>query len=112
MLQIRKYENPGFTEISLRGEIDNQGAQDLKIYLESLQQSGEKNILLNFTRVFRVSYSDMQSLTRAFQDFLSVGDVGIYGITDSVEPVIRSAPFFGRMKVFEEKEEAQLAMKK
>lgn len=112
MLQITKYQRQGFTELSLRGDIDREGAMDLKVYLEEMYRAGDTTILLNFTRIFRVNYTDMQSLTRTIEDFLSVGKVGICGIPESVEPVLRSTPYFVRLSTFEDKQEAQLAMAK
>lgn len=107
MFQITKKEHDSdIVEISLRGIMDLDGAQDLKFYLQTLMEEQKKNVVINFRRVEKVNYSNLNILSKPIEELSRKSSVALCCMSKQIANVVKTAPFYRKVQIFDSKDEA------
>jgi len=110
MFQITKNEHDDVIEISMRGILDMDGARDLKFFLEEILLEKKTKFILNFRRVEKINYSNLPMIAAPIQNLMTTGTVVLSGVSDAVAKVLKTTPYYQRLKSYANKDEALEAL--
>lgn len=107
MLKIEA-EKPGKPVVlNLEGVFDLDGVKSLKDAMQDVRRSGSVFIVLDFTRVQQVQSTCLKEMLTPLRALILVqGRAGFCGMSQGVHRIIKTAPFYQSIDVFETKEEA------
>jgi anti-anti-sigma factor len=106
MLDIHKREVGTVSVLSLDGELDLDGAQNLKVCLTCLFQEATKKVIIDWTDVDRINFASLQMVTRPMKDLLANGPMAFCGMSDAVKKSLKTVPFFDKIKEFDSEDRA------
>jgi len=106
MLEIHRRDVGGVSILSLNGDLDVDGVQNLKVYLGNLSIEGIQKIIVNWSDVNRLSFTSLQMLTKPFVDLIDVYPTAFCNIPDAVMKSLKTAPFFSKVKLFDSEDRA------
>ncbi len=106
MLDIHKREVGTVSVLSLDGELDVEGAQNLKVSLSCLFQEDAKKVIINWSDVDRINFASLQMVTRPMKDLVVNRPMAFCGMSDAVKKSLKTVPFFDKIKEFDSEDRA------
>jgi len=106
MFSITRREEETITIVMMTGTLDQAGSKDLTVYVQELKNNHVDRLVFNFSQVNSVMYTSLQEIVTTFRDLLLRSKVAFCAMSPNVHKVIKTAPFYSKLKVFETEAEA------
>jgi len=110
MLDISKREVGKVSILSLNGDLDIEGVQNLKVYIQSLFTEDTQKVIINWANVHAVSCTSIQQMPRPLHDLVAHHPTAFCGLSDALKKSLKTAPFFEKVKLFDSEERALTRM--
>lgn len=106
MLDIRKRDVGKVSVLTLNGDLDLDGIQNLKFFLANLSVEDVQKVIVNWSDVAQISFTSVQMVTKPFNDLVEIYPTAFCCISEGVLRSLKTAPFFHKVKLFDSEDRA------